>query len=210
MKPILIAGIGTDVGKTVVSAILVKLFNAYYFKPFSSGSPRDTESILQWTDQEKSKILPECYHFETAASPHQASQIENKEIILEKVKLPSLSSPLIIESSGGVLVPLNKTQTTLDIFKTWNCEWIVVSKNYLGSINHTLLTLETLKRAKVTILGIIFNGVENSFSESFILENSGLPMLGRVRQEENVNLMTIERYVNLWKQHPFWKNKFSN
>lgn len=210
MKPILIAGIGTDVGKTIVSAILVRLFDAFYFKPVSSGYPKDSTSIFDFAQPDKSKILSECYHFKTPASPHQAAAIENQDIDPTTILLPRLNSPLIIESAGGVLVPINRSQTTLDIFKKWDCEWIVVSKNYLGSINHTLLTLEILRRAQVNTLGIIFNGNENSFSESFILENSNLPMLGRVHQEEIINRDTIERYVNLWKQSPFWKSKIQD
>jgi len=107
--------------------------------------------------------------------------------------------PLIIESVGGVMVPLTKTHTTLDLFQTWMCKWVVVSRHYLGSINHTLLTLEVLKQRHIDIAGVIFNGEPNLDSEAAILEISQIPMLARLCPEKEFDKTTIHRYARLWQ-----------
>lgn len=193
---IIVAGNGTDVGKTVVSAILTTLLQGDYWKPVQSGCP-DSEQIKAWIEEER--IHPAAYSFQAPLSPHHAARLEDRTINLKSIVPPKTLRPLIIESVGGILVPLTKTTTSLDLFQTWDCKWIVVSRHYLGSINHTLMTLETLKRRQMAIAGVIFNGEPNPDSEAAILSISQLPFLARLYPEHEINRETIQRYAKLWQ-----------
>lgn len=108
---------------------------------------------------------------------------------------------MIIEGAGGIFVPLTAKALSFDLFKSWGIPWIVVSRHYLGSINHTLLTLDALKRDNIPIAGVIFNGPPNLDSESAVLEFSQVPVLGRLLPESNINQQTIRRYAKLWEPH---------
>lgn len=198
MLRIIVAGIGTNVGKTIVSAILTTLLEGDYWKPIQSGEECDTNKMKTLIDAEKHRIHPSAYSFKAPLSPHHAARLENISISMQLVP-PHTTRPLIIEGVGGIYVPLTAKNLSLELFATWNCRWIVVSKHYLGSINHTLLTCEILKRHNISVAGIIFNGVPNRDSESPILEISKFPLLGRVLPESNLNKKTIQKYSQLWR-----------
>ena len=134
-------------------------------------------------------------------SPHHAARLEKTSIVLDSIAIPQTARPLIIDGIGGIFVPLTTKILSIDLFKFWDCKWIVVSKHYLGSINHTLLTIEALKQRQVPIMGLIFNGDPNPDSEAAILRISQLPCLGRLLPEKNLNSMTIQRYAVEWKPH---------
>jgi len=208
-KNLIVTGIGTAVGKTVVSAILVKMLEADYWKPISCGAEedRDTHQIKNLVAEPDLCCHPETYHFLSPLSPHHAGSLEGVDPLSSKMIPPQSEKRVVIESVGGVLVPLNNIQVTMDVFCKWGFEWIIVSRNYLGSINHTLLTIEALKQRGADILGLVFNGPENIYSEEFITNYSKLPVLGRVKEEEKIDATTIERYSQLWKTDPFWKEK---
>ncbi len=201
MRKIMVAGIGTDVGKTIVSAILTTLFKGDYWKPIQCGEDEnsDTATMKKWIDPTRHSIHPPAYCLQAPLSPHHAARLENISIHLESIILPQTTQPLIIEGVGGILVPLTPKISTLDLFKSWDCQWVIVSKHYLGSINHTLLTLDVLKRACLPILGIIFNGDISPESESAILEISQVPALARLLPEANVNPQIIQRYAQQWQ-----------
>ena len=186
MSRIFIAGIETDVGKSPVAAILATKLQAHYWKPIQCG---EEEPLLI------ERIHPPAYTFKMAASPHQAARAENRTIDFAKIVPPDIS-PLIIEGVGGVLVPCGDW-VTLDLFKNWNCHWVIVSRHYLGSINHTLLTVEALKARGINIAGLYFNGT-NPDSESAILQISGLRFLGRLLPEPIVNKNIIQKYAAEW------------
>jgi dethiobiotin synthetase len=192
MKRYIVAGIGTDVGKTVVSGILLSLLQADYWKPVECGES-DTLTVSQWIDPSKQTVFPPTYSFPAPVSPHMAGQIT-----IENIVPPTTSRPLVIESVGGIFVPLTSTTLTINLFQSWNYPWIIVSRHYLGSINHTLLTLHALRKFK--ILGLIFNGEPNSASEEVILHHFKLPVLGRLLPEPSINKQTIERYAKEWKK----------
>lgn len=199
MDRIMVAGIGTDVGKTVVSAILTTLLKGEYWKPIECGYDNsDTETMKQWI---KNTIHPPAYSFKAPLSPHHAARLENVSIQMDSIILPNTKRPLIIEGVGGILVPLTTGTTTMDLFKKWDCQWVIVSKHYLGSINHTLMTIEVLKSLRIPILGLIFNGDPNPDSEEAILETSKLSSLGRLLPEDHINFNTIKRYAELWRPH---------
>lgn len=209
MQNLIVAGIGTSVGKTVVSAILVKMLEADYWKPISCGAEKDRDEhhIRNLVAEPDLCCHPESYHFSAALSPHHAASLEGVNPLPSKMIPPQSSKRIVIESAGGVLVPLNNTQMIVDVFCKWNFPWVLVSRHYLGSINHTLLTIEALKHRGVNILGLIFNGPENIHSETFITDHSKLPLLGKIQEEEKINAKTIERYSQLWRKHPYWKEK---
>lgn len=197
MKRIIVAGCGTDVGKTVVSAILATALEADYWKPIQSGPEPDTETVKKLIVHER--IHPATYTLKAPLSPHHAARLENVEIDVSRIVPPITDNTLIIESVGGVMVPLTLERHTLDLFATWNATWIVVSKFYLGSINHTLLTLEALKSRHVHVHSIVFNGERNRDSEEAILRLSGIPRLGHLQQEKKININIIQRYAQRWK-----------
>lgn len=200
MHKIIVAGSGTDVGKTVVSAILVAMMQGGYWKPIQCGEEvSDTATLKQLIDTKRHPIYPPAYSLKASLSPHHAARLEGTSINIDSITLPKATGPLIIESVGGIFVPLSTQFLSIDLFKTWNCQWIVVSRHYLGSINHTLLTLDALKRQGISVAGIIFNGEPNPDSEAAILEISQLPLLGRLLPETKINPQTIQRYAKKWQ-----------
>jgi dethiobiotin synthetase len=205
MSLIMVAGIGTDVGKTIASAVLVHLLQGDYWKPIQCGDENDSDSskMKAWTDPTQHTIHPSSYSLNAPVSPHHAARLAHVTIDPSSIILPSTSRPLIIEGVGGVLVPLTTKISTLDLFAAWACSWVVVVRHYLGSINHTLLTLDVLKRRSVRILGLIFNGEPESDSESAILQFSNLPVLGRLLPETTFNTKTFQKYSELWTQNTF-------
>lgn len=197
----MVAGIGTDVGKTVASAILTTLLKGDYWKPIQCGEEKnsDTATMKRWLDATRHTIHPPAYCLKAPLSPHHAARLENTSIRLESIIPPQTTAPLIIEGVGGILVPLTLKISSLDLFKSWDCKWVIVSKHYLGSINHTLLTIEVLKNLCLPLLGIIFNGEYNPDSEAAILEISKLTVLGRLFPEANLNKPTLQRYAKQWQ-----------
>ena len=182
-----VSGIGTDVGKTVVSAILTEAFQADYWKPVQSGDLHftDSDKVRSFVKNTKSKFHKEIYRLNTPASPHYAAEVDGVEINLENFVLPETENHLIVEGAGGLMVPLNSNQTVLDLIKKLNIPVVLVSRNYLGSINHTMLSIEMLKARNVEVKGIIFNGEPNPATESWILKNSGLPFIASVPMSES-------------------------
>lgn len=201
MHRILVVGSGPDVGKTVVSAILTVLFNGEYWKPIQCGdeSTSDTVIVKTWLDGTKQIIHPPAYSFKTPVSPHHAARLENTSISLDSIIVPRTTRPLIIESTGGIFSPLTIRSLPIDLFQSWNCQWVVVSRHYLGSINHTLLTINALKQRQLPIMGLIFNGDPNPDSEAAIMQTSQIPLLGRLLPESHLDVETIHQYANQWK-----------
>lgn len=192
-----VTAIGTDSGKTLVSAILCQARQADYWKPVQAGLPRDTEVVQQLIGNAKSKFHEEQYLLKTPASPHAAAKIDRIRIELNAFKLPHTENTLIIEGAGGCLVPLNDEAFVIDLAARFKTEVIVVSNLYLGSINHTLLTLEALERRAIPVKGLIFNGDRNEESERIILHHSGLRCLLRLQKEDEINPHVVEKYAAL-------------
>lgn len=187
---------GTDAGKTLVSAILCRALGADYWKPIQCGSPRDSDQISSLLGKEQ-VIHPETYDLKMPASPHAASKAEGVEVVLENFTLPKTENSLIIEGAGGLLVPLNDECFVIDLIQYLNVQVILVANLYLGSINHTLLSIEALKARNIHIEGIIFNGESNPESERIILKHSGLRVLLRIEPEPFVNSEVVNKYARL-------------
>lgn len=165
MKPklpqqIFVSGIGTDVGKTVVSAILVEALQADYWKPVQAGGLNftDTDLVKGLVSNTKSVFHIEQHALQTASSPHYAARQEGVSIDVAAFQFPSTNNRLIVEGAGGLMVPLNGQHTVIDFVKQYELPVLLVANNYLGSINHSLLSVAALKQAGIPLLGIIFNG----------------------------------------------------
>lgn len=181
MKRYVISGIGTEVGKTVVSAIVSEALKAMYWKPVQAGELENTDSHKVERLTTNVRIIPEAFKLNEPLSPHAAAEIDGVEINLNLLRLPSVETNLVIEGAGGLLVPINtKGLLYTDVFQKWNLPVIIVSRHYLGSINHSLLTAEVLKNRGINIAGWIFVGEENTYSESIILKVTELPMIARI------------------------------
>jgi len=196
-KSFIVAGIGTEIGKTFISAIFTQALQADYWKPIQSGNPEDADALFieKMTRLPQLKIWESAYVLSQPLSPHTAAEIDGVTIDLQKIQLPPTNNSLIVELAGGVLVPINDDQTNLDLIKKLDLPVLLVSKNYLGSINHTLLTYQILKDHQIPIMGIVFNGPSNPSGEKFILKFTQLPVVLRVRQEEEITPETILKYA---------------
>lgn len=191
-KQFIITGIGTDVGKTVVSAIVSEALQATYWKPVQAGDLDNSDSIKIERLTENVTVLPEAFRLTQPMSPHAAAEIDGVEILPENLNLPSVDGNFIVEGAGGLMVPINSNGFLYaDAFSQWKLPVIVVSRHYLGSINHTLMTIEILKNRGVEIEGIIFVGDEHPTTEEAILSNTGLRQIARIPMAKEVNKQFI-------------------
>ena len=196
-----IKGIVTDVGKTLVSAILVEALQADYCKPIQEGEldNSDTKKVKYLISNSKTRFHQSAFELNTPASPHAAAKIDGKTISVDKIKRPETKNNLVIEGAGGLLVPLNTKNTLLDLIEHTDTV-IVVSRHYLGSINHTLLTIEHLKQHNFNNISIVFSGNENPSTENIIKTMTKVKILGRIDNEpyfdKNVVLEYAEQFKN--------------
>ena len=192
-----ITGIGTEIGKTVVSSILTEYLQADYWKPVQSGDLHwtDTMKVQSLISNEQSFFHPECLRLNTPLSPHASAALDGVQIQLSDFTLPQTSNHLIVEGAGGLMVPLNNQDLMLDLIHQLQIPVILVSRNYLGSINHTILSIEALKHRKIPIAGIVINGEPNPATESFIENYSQLPVLFRVGHMADVDQKAISQFV---------------
>ena len=195
-----ITGIGTDVGKTVAAAIITEALKADYWKPVQAGDldHSDSKKIRSLISNSETFIYPEGVLLNTPMSPHAAAAIDGVSLSVKKIKRPDTSRSLVIEGAGGILVPINNKETILDLIKPTD-KVIVISRHYLGSINHTLLTIEMLKSKGLQIAGIIFNGEENSSTEQVILEMTGVHFIGRIQPEPYFDRNVIKEYADIFR-----------
>lgn len=194
---IFITGTDTHVGKTLISSWITLHTGFSYFKPIQTGLNEGTDSyeVQRLSD---TKIHPEIYAYQAPLSPHLAAKIENERIDIEKIVLPQEKN-LIIEGAGGVLVPINNTYLMIDLIKKLGAPVILVSRTTLGTINHTLLTLEALKLRDIPVLGVVMNGEKNlqnshaiaSYGQTSILAE--FPKLEIVNQNALKNILLSQR-----------------
>ena len=188
MKQFVVSGIGTDVGKTVVSAIVSEALNATYWKPIQAGDLLNSDSIKIKSLTSSVMVLKEVFQLSQPMSPHAAAEIDSVNIQLKDFKIPQVDSNLIIEGAGGILVPINNEGLTYaDVFEFWNLPVLLVSKHYLGSINHSLMTAEVLKNRGVKVAGWIFVGEENKPTESIIISITQIPFIARIPLVDEVS-----------------------
>jgi dethiobiotin synthetase len=180
---IVVVGTDTEIGKTVFSAGLAALLGANYWKPIQAGleGESDSQLVARLGGLSDDRIVPERYRLETPASPHHAAAIDGVRIVADKLDVPETSGrPLVIEGSGGLLVPLDDTTLYIDVFARWQLPVVLCARTALGTINHSLLSIEALRHRKLDILGIAFIGDDNAESERIICEIGRVRRLGRL------------------------------
>ena len=206
MKHYFITAIGTDSGKTLVSAIVTEALKADYWKVVQAGNVEtDKETVMSLVPNTQSVFHEESYLLDAPESPHSSAAKQGVTIDIEKIKLPTIENEyLVTEGAGGVLVPLNDEHLVIDLADKFDCEVILVSNVYLGSINHTLLTVNELKRRNIRVKGIIFNGDENLEAKKYILQYSGFQELLSIPTLELIDEETVSYYAE--KIRPFLLN----
>jgi dethiobiotin synthetase len=194
-RKIFVTGIGTDVGKTIVSAILTEAWEADYWKPMQAGNLDMPEShiVRDLISNERSVIHSTHVNLQIPASPHYAAEKEGRIIVPSEISVPTTENHLIIEGAGGLMVPINRKETVLDWIRSSGFEVILVSRHYLGSINHTLLSIQALSFYQIPLLGIIFNGDDTFESASVISEMTNIRVLGHVPQLSVIDKEQIKR-----------------
>lgn len=182
MTILVVTGTDTGIGKTVFAAGLAATLGAYYWKPIQAGidPDGDKEEVARLSGLPASHILPEAYRLTTPASPHLAARIDGVEISLDRLALPQVDGPLVVEGAGGVLVPVSESLLMADLFAYWGQPVILCARTTLGTINHSLLSIEALRARNVPIAGIAFIGQAHAENERIIPQLANIPSLGRL------------------------------
>ena len=194
-KHIFVTGIDTGVGKTLCSAILVKALRADYWKPIQCGNLEESDSVhvKSLIQNPNTQIHPEAYRLKTASSPHYAARVEGTKIDINRCVLPQTDNTLIVEGAGGLMVPLNDLECVVDLIDALNTPVILVCRNYLGSINHALLSINLLKQRAIPVLGLIFSG-DNFLDNEQIIQHFGqIPVIGNIAEAAQVNSTFVTR-----------------
>ena len=193
-KLIAIAGIHTGIGKTIASAVLAEAMGADYWKPIQAGIEEcDKHTVQNLITNGSQRVHQEAIVLTQPLSPHAAASIDGVTIDFKKFQFPQTDKLLLVETAGGVLSPVSGTTTMADFMAWYSLPAILVVKNYLGSINHTLLSIEVLKTRGIRLLGLIINGEPNEASENFIVQYSGVPIIARIPLFRTVNPTSISK-----------------
>tara|TARA_B100000212_G_scaffold4833_1_gene3604 strand:- start:51 stop:707 length:657 start_codon:yes stop_codon:yes gene_type:complete len=194
----IICGTDTDVGKTLISSFFVRGLNCFYWKPIQSGIQGETDSeyVQRVSQISPKKILKEAYVFNEPVSPHWAAEIDNVKLIKSNLNLPNIEKNLLVETAGGLMVPLTRDFLQIDQIKIWNLPVILVCRSSLGTLNHTLLSIEALKKRKINILGLIINGKKHLDNPQTLKLFSGLPIIAEFPLIKNLSVNNLDF---LWK-----------
>jgi dethiobiotin synthetase len=200
-KNIFVTGIGTGIGKTLISAIIVEKLKADYWKPVQAGDLDQSDAMVvkNLISNKQSIFHPESYKLTQPFSPHKSAAIDGIRIDPDNINLPETNNTLVIEGAGGLMVPLNDRYLMIDLIKKLDAGTVLVSRNYLGSINHTLLSISILKQYQIPIKGIIFNGNKDIYTKEFILDYTGVELLGHIPDFDKIDKKTIVKageYIN--------------
>ena len=195
----ILCGTDTDIGKTLISSFFVRGLSAFYWKPIQSGIgiETDSEAVYRLSKINKKKILKEAYIFNEPVSPHWAAEIDQKIIKRESLTLPEVNGSLIVETAGGLMVPLTRDFLQIDQIKNWDLPVILVCRSSLGTLNHTLLSIEALKKRKIKILALIINGKKHLDNPKTLSEFSGLPIIAEFPYLKNIEINELDI---LWEE----------
>lgn len=196
---LVVCGTDTDVGKTVVSALLVQGLQASYWKPVQSGleGGGDRNRVRQLLDLNEERMLPEAYAFSQPVSPHWASELDGTPLDPRTLALPDNPGPLVVETAGGLLVPLTRNWLQIDQLQVWNLPIVLVARSGLGTLNHTLLSLEALKKRQINVLGLILNGPLHADNPLTLEQFGGVPVLAEL---PSLVPLTAETLAAQWQQ----------
>lgn len=195
----IICGTDTDIGKTLISSFFVKGLNSFYWKPIQSGieSQTDSQTVEMLAQLSKEKIIKEAYVFTKPLSPHWAAEIDQKTINFDKLRLPKVQGSLIVETAGGLMVPITRNFLQIDQIKQWDLPVILVCKSSLGTLNHTLLSIEALKQRNIEILGLIVNGEKHLDNPRTLVDFTGIPLIAEFPYIEKMDSHNLDI---LWKE----------
>jgi len=195
----IICGTDTDIGKTLISSFFVKGLNSFYWKPIQSGieSQTDSQTVEKLARVSKEKIIKEAYVFTKPLSPHWAAEIDQKTINFDKLRLPKVQGSLIVETAGGLMVPITRNFLQIDQIKQWNLPVILVCKSSLGTLNHTLLSIEALKQRNIEILGLVVNGEKHLDNPKTLVDFSGIPLIAEFPYIKKIDSNNLDI---LWKE----------
>lgn len=192
MTRLVVTGTDTDVGKTVFAAALTRALDAFYWKPIQAGLDCATDSAaVAALGVSPERLLPEAYRLATPCSPHRAAELDGVTIDPARLDPPDIPSALVIEGAGGALVPITRDQLFADLFARWQLPTVIVARTALGTINHSLLTIEALRHRSVPILGVAFTGDANEDSEATIAQIGGVRRLGRLPHLDPLDATTL-------------------
>ena len=194
-----ICGTDTDIGKTLISSFFVRGLNSFYWKPIQSGigSETDSQAVARLAKVNKAKIISEAYIFKEPVSPHWASEIDQKVINFQLLNLPKIDGSLIVETAGGLMVPITRNYLQIDQIKQWDIPVILVCKSGLGTLNHTLLSIEALKKRNIKILGLVINGKKHLDNPKTLTEFSNLPIIAEFPYIDKIDSNHLDI---LWKE----------
>ncbi len=196
-----VAGTDTGVGKTVVAAILTAGLGGIYWKPVQSGldGVADTERVRRLTGLGETHFAPETYRLRHPLSPHAAAELEGVRIELDRFQLPTHpSSTLIVEGAGGIMVPLSQEHTMLDLMKCFHLPVLLVARSALGTINHTLLSVEQLRRHGLELLGVVLNGPRNHSNRQAIEQHGQVPVLAQIEPMERIHSRSLSLIFSIY------------
>ena len=203
---LVVCGTDTDVGKTVVSALLVQGLGASYWKPVQCGLENgegDRDRVRRWLDWPAERILPEAYRFLDPVSPHWAAELASGDpqrpgppIEAAQLRLPAVEGPLVVETAGGLLVPLRRDLLQIEQLQTWGLPVLLVARSGLGTLNHTLLSLEALRRRRIPVLGLLLNGPAHTDNPRTLEQLGGVPVLGCLPPLQTIDRPSLQA---LWQ-----------
>jgi dethiobiotin synthetase len=199
---LVVCGTDTDVGKTVVSALLVQGLGAHYWKPVQCGLENgegDRDRVQRWLDWPAERILPEAYRFLDPVSPHWAAELASGDpqqpgpaLDPTKLALPAVEGALVVETAGGLLVPLRRDLLQIEQLQTWGLPVLLVARSGLGTLNHTLLSLDALRRRQIPVLGLLLNGPDHADNPRTLAQLGGVPVLGCLPPLASLNRASLQ------------------
>jgi dethiobiotin synthetase len=191
---LVVCGTDTDVGKTVVSALVVQGLGARYWKPVQSGMEGggDSGRVQRLLDLPPARLLPEAYRLQAPVSPHWAAEREGIVIDAARLELPNGDAPLVVETAGGLLVPLRRDWLQIDQIQRWGLPVLLVARSGLGTLNHTLLSLEALGKRRIPVLGLVLNGPPHPDNPRTLADLGGVPMLAELPPLEPLDAPSLE------------------
>jgi len=209
---LVVCGTDTDVGKTVVSALLVQGLEAQYWKPVQCGLDNgegDRDRVQRWLGWPAARILPEAYRLQAPVSPHWAAELASGDperpgpaLEAQRLQLPRVAGPLVVETAGGLLVPLRRDWLQIELIASWGLPVLLVARSGLGTLNHTLLSLEALRRRRIPVLGVLLNGPEHPDNIRTLEPLAGVPLLGCLPPLADINAPALaEQWQRLDLSH---------
>ena len=198
MNTLFITGTGTDVGKTLTAAIITEALNADYWKPVQAGNLQNSDSkkVASLISNPESVVHPEAVRLNHPLSPHEAARLDGVEINFESMIWPQTSRHLLVETAGGVMSPINDKAAMVDFVSFYNLPVVLIVRNYLGSINHTLMSIDVLKSREVNVVGMIISGYPNQSSQSFITAYSSIPILAQLPELPVISASSVKEVAH--------------